>query len=57
MHEKATTFDLYAIGTQGKNGIAEHFIGTITQRARIILLHAMAKFPDMLKEEMRTYAL
>jgi hypothetical protein len=40
-----------------QNGIAERFIGTITQRARTILLHAMAKWPDVIKEDMWTFAL
>ncbi len=41
-----------AIGAHRQNGIAEHFIGTITERARTILLHAMAKWPTIITEEM-----
>jgi hypothetical protein len=46
-----------AIGAHGQNGIAERFIGTFTQRARTILLHAMAKWPSIISEDMWTFAL
>jgi hypothetical protein len=46
-----------AMGTHWQNEIAKRFIGTITQRARTILLHAMAKWPVVIAEDMWTFAI
>lgn len=45
------------VATHWQNRTAEHFIGTVTQQAWTILLHATAKWSLVIKEEMWSFAL
>jgi len=45
------------VGAKHQNGVAERMIGTITRRARTMLLHAMRLWPDIITEDLWPFAL
>jgi len=45
------------VNAHHQNGIAEHHIRTITERAQSMLIHAMISWPDIIQETLWPYAL
>jgi hypothetical protein len=49
--------DFSGVGAKHQNGVAERMIGTITRRARTMLLHATILWPDIITEDLWPFAL
>ena len=46
-----------AVGTHRQNGIVELFIGHVVQCARILLLHALSKWPSVITKELWPFSI
>ncbi len=51
------TYDFSGVGAKHQNGVAERMIGTITRRARTMLLHATILWPSIISEDLWPFAL
>ena len=51
------TYDFSGVGAKFQNGVAERMIGTITRRARTMLLHATILWPSIISEDLWPFAL
>lgn len=49
--------DFSGVGAKHQNGVAERMIGTITRRARTMLLHATILWPEIITEDLWPFAL
>jgi hypothetical protein len=54
LHQK---YSFSGVGAKHQNGVAERMIGTITRRARSMLLHATLLWPDIITEDLWPFSL
>ena len=54
IHEQGQSFS--CIGAHWQNGIAERYIGVLTRKARTMLIHAMARWPNVVDDSFWSFA-